>query len=82
MDMVPIYSPQNESEAAVIVSMMQAYDIHFVMRGGAFSSMYPGPVSNSLNAQTLMVQADQEDLARELLASFISGDDGQEQLPG
>ncbi len=75
MDMVPIYSPRTESEAAVIVSMMQAYEIPFLMRGGAFSSMYPGPVSNSLNEQTLMVQAGHEDLARQLLASFIPEDD-------
>ena len=70
--MVPIYSPKSESEAAVITSMMQAYDISFIMQGGAFSSMYPGPISNSLNAQTLMVQAEQVDLARELLRSFLA----------
>lgn len=69
--MVPIYSPKTESEAAVISSLMQAYDISFFMQGGAFSSMYPGPVANSLNAQTLMVRPEQAELARQLLESFL-----------
>lgn len=71
MEMTPIYEPRSESEAVIITSMMQAYKIDFVMQGGAFGSMYPGPVSNSLNARILMVRADQADEARQLLASFI-----------
>lgn len=69
--MIPIYSPKSESEAAVIVSLMQAYDVPFLMRGGAFSSMYPGPISNSLNAQTLLVDKEHADMARQLLQPFI-----------
>ncbi|GAB2909541.1 DUF2007 domain-containing protein [Paralcaligenes sp. KSB-10] len=69
--MIPVYSPKSESEAAVIASLMQAYGISFFMRGGAFSSMYPGPISNSLNAQMLMVEDDQAELAKELVRSFL-----------
>ena len=69
--MIPVYSPRSESEAAVIASLMQAYGISFFMRGGAFSSMYPGPISNSLNAQMLMVEDDQAELAKELVRSFL-----------
>ncbi|MDS1141361.1 hypothetical protein RE432_13050 [Pusillimonas sp. SM2304] len=69
--MIPIYSPKSESEAAVIVSLMQAYDVPFLMQGGAFSSMYPGPVSNSLNAQTLLVDKDYAEMARQLLQPFM-----------
>ncbi len=68
--MIPIYSPKNESEAAVIVALMEAYGIRFYMQGGAFSTMYPGAFSNSLNAQTLMVDEADEKLARELLTAF------------
>ncbi len=68
--MIPIYSPKSESEAAVIVALMQAYEIPYVMRGGAFSSMYPGPVRNSLNAQALMVEESDAELARQLIAPF------------
>ncbi|MEO6986047.1 MAG: hypothetical protein ABI155_11955 [Paralcaligenes sp.] len=71
--MVPIYTPKSESEALVITSLMRAYGVVFFMRGGAFSSMYPGPISNSLNEQTLMVDDDQAELARELIQSFLAG---------
>ena len=54
----------------MIVSLMQAYDVPFLMRGGAFSSMYPGPISNSLNAQTLLVDKEHADMARQLLQPF------------
>ena len=69
--MIEIYAPKTESEAAVIVSLMEAYDIKFFMRGGAFSSMYPGPVANSLNAQMLMVEEGQAELAKQLLQEFF-----------
>ncbi|MFA5490615.1 MAG: DUF2007 domain-containing protein [Candidimonas sp.] len=69
--MLAIYTPKSESEAAVIASLLRAYDIDFVFRGGAFSTMYPGPVVNSLNEQALMVRADQAELARQLLREFI-----------
>lgn len=69
--MIPIYSPNSESEAAVIVSLMQAYKIPFLMQGGAFSSMYPGPVSNSLNEQILLVDEAYADVARKLLEPFM-----------
>lgn len=69
--MIPVYSPRSGSEATVIASLMQAYGIDFFMRGAAFSTMYPGPVSNSLNAQTLMVEDDQAELARELIRPFL-----------
>lgn len=69
--MIPIYAPKSESEAAVIASLMQAYGVRYLMRGGAFSSMYPGPVANSLNAQMLMVDENDADLARQLIQPFI-----------
>ncbi|TEA77999.1 putative signal transducing protein [Allopusillimonas ginsengisoli] len=68
--MIPIYSPKSESEAAVIEALMQAYDIPYVMRGGAFSSMYPGPVTNSLNQQALLVDESDVELAMQLIAPF------------
>lgn len=75
MDMTPVYTPRSESEAAVITSMMQAYGIDFFIQGGAFSTMYPGPLANSLNAQVLLVRRDQAEIARQLLATFTQGTD-------
>ncbi|MDN5843218.1 MAG: hypothetical protein L0H54_07195 [Alcaligenaceae bacterium] len=71
MDLVPVYAPRTESEAAVITSLMQAYNVEFFIRGGAFSKMYPGPVATDLNAQMLMVHRDDEQIARQLLAPFM-----------
>lgn len=69
--MVPVYTPKSESEASVISALLSAYDVEFHMQGGAFSSMYPGPISNSLNAQTVLVREDQVELARQLIQDFI-----------
>lgn len=71
--MIPIYSPKSESEAAVITALMDAYAIEYVMQGAAFSSMYPGPISNSLNAQSLLVHESDAALATQLIAPFIEG---------
>lgn len=77
MDMVRIYRPKSNSEALVVASLMRAHGIVHFMQGGAFSSMMPGPLSTSLNAQTLMVEASQADLARELLADFMDEDEAR-----
>ncbi|NGM88267.1 hypothetical protein G5B35_13215 [Parapusillimonas sp. SGNA-6] len=71
--MIPIYSPKSESEAAVIASMLEAYGVDFLMQGAAFSTMYPGPISNSLNAQTLLVREEDVALATQLIQPFIEG---------
>lgn len=76
MEMIAIYAPQSESEAAVVTALMTAYDIDHFIRGGAFSTMYPGGVSTSLNAQMLMVDPEKADLARQLLADFLEEDKG------
>jgi len=72
MDMIPVYTMKSEPEAAVIASLMAAYNIHFFISGRGFSSMYPGAVSNSLNEQILMVRADQVELAKTLLEPFLN----------
>lgn len=73
--MVPIYTPKSESEASVIGALLDAYGVVYHMQGGAFSTMYPGPVSNSLNAQKLLVRADQVELALQLLQDFMDESD-------
>jgi hypothetical protein len=53
--MIPIYTPQTESEVAVISSMLDAYEIPYFIRGGAFSKLYPGLQIKDYNTQTFMV---------------------------
>jgi hypothetical protein len=69
--MVPVYSPLTESEAAVISAMLEAHGIHFFIRGGAFSKLYPGMQIKDYNTQTFMVPEESYELARDLLAEFI-----------
>ncbi len=69
--MVPVYSPLTESESSVISSLLEAHDIPFFIRGGAFSKLYPGMQIKDYNTQTFMVPAESYELARALLAEFI-----------
>ncbi len=71
MEMTPIYTPQSQSEATVIAALMDAHDIRYVMQGQAFGSMYPGPLSVSLNESILLVAHEDAELARELLEPFM-----------
>lgn len=70
--MIPIYTPQTESEVAVISSLFEAYEIPFFIRGAAFSKLYPGMQIKDYNTQTFMVPAELHVEARELLAEFIN----------
>jgi hypothetical protein len=70
--MVPVYTPIDESEAAVISAMLKAYEVPFYIRGGGFSKLYPGMQIKDYNTQTFMVPADQYDFSRELLSEFIN----------
>lgn len=76
--MIPLYAPRDTAEAAVVAALLEAYDVRFFIQGQAFGSLYPGPLSNSLNALMVMVDAGQVDLARELLAEFMADADDAE----
>lgn len=69
--MIPVYRPRSDSEATVIASLLQAYNVPFHMQGAAFSTMYPGPLTHSLNAQVLLVPSDRAEFARQLIADFL-----------
>lgn len=75
MEMTPIYTPQSQSEASVIAALLDAHAIRYIMQGGAFGSMYPGPLSNSLNASVLLVAHEDVEFARQLIEPFTQGAD-------
>lgn len=77
MGLTTVYRPKSNSEALVVEALMQAHGIAYVMQGGAFSSMYPGALRTSLNAQILLVEEGQADLARALLTNFLDPDEAQ-----
>jgi len=69
--MVPVYTPIDESEAAVISAMLGAYEVPFYIRGGGFSKLYPGMQIKDYNTQTFMVPKEHYNFSRELLSDFI-----------
>jgi len=72
--MVELYSPTSEPEAAVISSLLEAYQVEFFIRGGAFGKLYPGAQVGSFNTQTFMVPEAKLELARELISEFMPDD--------
>lgn len=70
--MVPLYTPVTESEVAVISSLLEAYGIPFFIRGGGFGKLYPGMQINHYNTQTFLVPESQLDIARVLIADFMT----------
>ena len=72
--MVPLYKPKSDAEARIIAAMLDAYGVDYLMQGEAFSTMYPGPLATSLNAQVLLVHDHHVTLARELLVDFLDAD--------
>jgi hypothetical protein len=72
--MVALYSPISEPETAVISSLLEAYEIRFFIRGGAFGKLYPGVNISPFNTQTFMVPASKLELAQVLIAEFTSDD--------
>lgn len=78
--MIPIYTPQTESEVAVISSMLAAYEIPYFIRGGAFSKLYPGMQIKDYNTQTVMVPVEFQESARALLNDFINPEPQEEVI--
>ncbi len=75
-ELVPLYSPASEAEAAVIAGLLDACEIRYFIRGGAFAKLYPGPLIQNYNTQTFMVRyADFAD-ARVLLSDFTAPGEG------
>jgi len=70
--MLPLYTPETESEASVISGLLEAYQISFFIRGGAFGKLYPGVHISPFNTQTIMVSETDLEFARDLIADFIS----------
>ena len=68
---IALHVPGTESEASVIAALLDAYGVRYIMQGGAFASMYPGPLLTSLNERIVLVDENDAALARELLKPFI-----------
>jgi hypothetical protein len=70
MKFVPVATPQTESEMAVMLSMLKAFEVpHFVHNLG-FGGLYPGVQIRLYNVRRIMVAVDHAEHAIELLSVF------------
>lgn len=70
MRLIGVHTPQSESEAIVIVGMLEAYEIPVFVHGKHISSLIPCPSINAYNTQTIMVPEAFVEDALALLVEF------------
>lgn len=76
MAFVRVFSPQSESEIAVVTSLLEAHGIPVFVHGRHFGSLLPGLQLGSYNAQSIMVPEEFVTDALELLVEFKRNDSG------
>lgn len=65
--LVPLLTPESDTDALTTVALLEAYGIPVHVRGGGFSALYPGSQPGSFNTKTILVPAELLDEARQLL---------------
>jgi hypothetical protein len=70
MALVRVFSPQTESEVAVVTAMLEAREIPVFVHNRNLASLLPGPQINAYNTQSIMVPEECAADAIELLAEF------------
>jgi hypothetical protein len=70
MALVRVFSPQTESEVAVIAALLEAHEIPVFVHNRNFGSLLPGLQINAYNSQSIMVPEERVADAVELLAGF------------
>lgn len=68
MEFLPVAHPQSAAELAVMISLLEAHEIHFYVHNQGFGSLYPCMPVHLFNDQRIMVKADQADDAFRLLS--------------
>ena len=70
MALVRVFSPQTESEVAVVTAMLEAREIPVFVHNRHLGSLLPGLQINAYNTQSIMVPEECAADAIELLAEF------------
>lgn len=73
--MKKLYVPSDESELAVIRSLLEAADIPYYIRNEYFGSLYIGPAMGSFNSKPIFVHEDYYNEAKEVLSELINEED-------
>jgi hypothetical protein len=69
--MIELYSPKNETELALIKSILESEGIDYYVRNDHFGSMKVGPRIELFNAKTFLVSKNDDARARELISDFL-----------
>jgi hypothetical protein len=70
MEFIAVAAPDNESELAVMVSLLEASGIRHYVHNQGFGGLYPGLQIGLYNARRIMVAVEQAADASELLSVF------------
>lgn len=70
--MIELYSPRNEVELALIRSILDPERINYFVRNDNFGSMEVGPRIELFNKKMILIQDEQYERAKELLADYLS----------
>jgi Putative prokaryotic signal transducing protein len=73
MPFIRVFTPQSQSELAVVTSLLEAHGIPVFVQNRHFGSLLPGLPIKALNAQCVMVPEERVPEAVELLAGFRDG---------
>lgn len=73
--MKKLYIPKDESELAVIKSILDSAELPYYVRNEYFGSLYIGVAMGSFNSKPIFVPEDYYDDAKELLSEIVSEDE-------
>ncbi len=80
-----LYIPKDESELAIIKSILDSAELPYYVRNEHFGSLYIGVAMGSFNSKPIFVDEDYYDDAKELLAEIVSEEEfesfEQEEVP-
>ena len=73
--MIKLYIPKDESELAIIKSILESAEIPFYVRNEYFGSLYMGVALGSFNSKPIFVPEDFYEDAKEILSELVSEDE-------
>ena len=73
--MKKLYVPIDESELAVIRSILDSADIPYYIRNEHFGSLYIGPAMGSFNSKPIFVHEENYEEAKLVLSDMIKDED-------
>jgi hypothetical protein len=71
-----LYSPENDSELALVKSILEGEGIRYFVHNDHFGTLEVGPKINLFNAKTIMVSEDQYEMAKEIIEDFLTNTKG------